>query len=173
MDDLVRVADVLFISTTYARFLTREKPLESFDPERFALDALKTISHRLKPGASGHFLLGSYGSVCFGKYDVPDPMTADELKHAGLDRFDNLSPTLIGNNILYGYFKIAALSQEDIEETCGEGDSCIAIVIWASLKKRCWSDSNRIGNAIGTEKCKTIGFQGLWTSDRAKQVLIM
>ncbi|KAF8248189.1 Ribokinase-like protein [Wilcoxina mikolae CBS 423.85] len=116
--DLVAVADVLFISQTYAQVLAGTEKTFADDAE-FVGAVLKAIEKEVKPGASGHILLGA---------------------HCRRDR----------------------LPEGEVVETVGAGDTFIAGVIWASLRRQDWLRANLIGSMVARRKCTKKGFSGLW-----------
>ncbi|KAF8543212.1 Ribokinase-like protein [Trichophaea hybrida] len=147
--DLVAVADVLFISQTYAQVLVGTEKTFADDAE-FVGEVLKAIEKEVKPGASGHILLGARGSFCFGWNGNMDNIASSA-------NFVRCSICFVVADC-----RMDRLPESEVVETVGAGDTFIAGVIWASLKGQDWLRANLIGSMVARRKCTKKGFNGLW-----------
>jgi len=149
----VAVADVLFISETYARVLAGTEKVFT-DDAGFVGAVLKAIEEDMVPGASGHILLGARGSFCFGWNGGMDTVDTYATTSA---KFVRCSTSFVAT------CEMSRLPEGEVVETVGAGDTFIAGVIWASLKGLHWMRANEVGSMVARKKCTKRGFSGLWS----------
>jgi sugar/nucleoside kinase (ribokinase family) len=167
--DFIGIADVLFISETYATALTEGMRLADGDHESLFHAVIDNISQDVKHGASGHLLLGSVGSYSFCK-------TKDyDMKAQYLERLRTKDPKPLGTgsigDIVYARFEPLQLKAGEVVESIGAGDTFIAGVIWAMVRRWSWIDANLLATMIAGQKCTGHGFKRLWTSDVVRRIL--
>jgi len=167
--EFISIADVLFISETYATALTEGMGLVDGDHESLFHAVIDNISQTVKNGASGHLLLGSVGSYSFCKIEDYD-MKARYLERLRTKGPKPLSTGSIGN-IVYARFEPLQLKAGEVVESIGAGDTFIAGVIWAMLSKWSWIDANLFATMIAGQKCTGYGFKRLWTSNAVRGIL--
>lgn len=141
VDELARLADVLFVSSTFCRDLVGADV--GGGKRAYAARVLAALEGWIKPGASGHLLLGAAGSVCFfwrgdGGGDGSE-----------LEVVDCTAAAL-------------GIPPAELVETVGAGDTFVAGVVWASLAGMSPPAANRLATRLARKKCLQSGFGGLW-----------
>ena len=145
IDELARLADVLFVSSAFCRDLVGGHDLHmdaGGDKQAYAAKVLAALEGWIKPGASGHLLLGAAGSVCFFWRGNGDG-------GGGLEVVDCTAAAL-------------AIPPAELVETVGAGDTFIAGVVWASLAGMSPPAANRLATGLARKKCMQSGFGDLW-----------
>jgi ketohexokinase len=170
---LLPQADVLFISRTYAEHLISDTPGFPHTPENpaeppetpFVRRVLRAIENEIKPGASGHILLGAAGCFCFSRYDQENAVT-ETLSRVCSDLIQTPSSgqcqTEQSNGLFLFAFRRIGPLQTDVVESVGAGDSFVAGALWSYLNGSTWIDANAFATQIAGWKCTVNGFRGLW-----------
>ena len=159
IDELARLADVLFVSSAFCRDLVGDHDLHlgaGGDKQAYAAKVLAALEGWIKPGASGHLLLGAAGSVCFfwrgsggGGGGDGGGGGGDGSGGGGLEVVDCTAAA-------------PGIPPAELVETVGAGDTFIAGVIWASLAGMSPPAANRLATELARKKCRQSGFGGLW-----------
>jgi sugar/nucleoside kinase (ribokinase family) len=169
---LLSQADVLFISRTYAEHLVPDTHGSPHIPENpdeppetsFVRRVLRAIENEIKPGASGHILLGAAGCFCFSRYDSEDAVTKFLSRVGNLVQIPSAGQSLAkqsSGRFLFAFRRIRPL-QSDVVESVGAGDSFVAGALWSHLNGSSWIEANAFATQIAGMKCTVNGFRGLW-----------